>query len=81
MTRDEEISRGERARQVLQDDMFREAMTAIKAEIYNKFLRTTFDQKEEREELWRKSQAVENLEGYLERVMISGQMAHKTKSK
>ena len=79
MTPEQEISRGERARQVLQDEMFQEAMTAIKAEIYNKFLNTRFDQKEEREELWRKSQVAESLEGYLRRVMTSGKMASKNK--
>lgn len=78
MNKTEEMSRAERARQVLNDEMFKEAITAIKGEIYNKFLRTSYDQAVEREELWRKSQAVEALEGYLERVMISGKLAEQT---
>lgn len=71
----EEISRAERARQILDDQMFQEAVTAVKAEIYTKFLRTTFDQKDEREELWRKSQAFDALIRYLESVLISGKLA------
>ena len=79
MNKQQEISRGERARQVLEDEMFKEAMTAIKAEVYRKFLATSFDQKEERDELWRKSQTIEALEGYLKSVMISGKLASQTK--
>lgn len=74
----QEISRAERARQVMDDEMVQEALTAIKAEIYSKFQHTKYDQAEQREELWRKTQAINAFESYLERVMTDGLIALKT---
>lgn len=73
-----EVSRAERARQLMDDQMLQEAMTAIKAEIYSKFTRTKFNESEQRDELWRKTQAITAFEGYLERVMTDGRVASET---
>lgn len=74
----QEISRAERARQLMQDEMLQEALTAIKGEIYAKFQRTKYDETEQRDELWRKTQAINAFESYLERVMSDGLVALKT---
>ena len=73
-----EISRAERARSLMQDQMLQEALTAIKGEIYNKFLATSFNQSGERDELWRKSQTISAFENYLHNVMLTGQLAQQT---
>lgn len=72
----EEISRGERARQILQDQMFQEAITAIKGENYKDYLAST--DSNERDEIWRQAQAIQKLEQRLESVMQSGIMARQT---
>lgn len=73
-----EISRAERARQLMNDQMLQEALTAIKGDIYATFQRTKFDEVEQREELWRKTQAINAFESYLERVMTDGLIAQET---
>lgn len=75
------ISRAERARQVMQDPMLKEALTAMKADNYNKFMNTTFDQREERDELWRKAQTMQKFEVYLESVMTDGKISQLTLDK
>ena len=63
------------------DEMVKEALTAMKADNYNEFLKTTFDQVEEREELWRKAQTIEKFEVYLQSVMTDGKIAKLTLDK
>lgn len=75
------ISRAERARQVMQDPMLKEALTAMKADNYNKFMNTAFDQHEERDELWRKAQTMQKFEVYLESVMTDGKISQLTLDK
>lgn len=72
------ISRAERARMIMQDEMLQEALTSIKGEIYAKFQRTKYDETEQRDELWRKTQAINAFESYLERVMTDGLLAQET---
>lgn len=73
-----DIIRAERAKQLMADEMLQEALTAIKGEIYSKFQQTKYDETNERDELWRKTQAITAFESYLERVMVSGNIAHET---
>lgn len=73
-----DIIRAERAKQLMADEMLQEALTAIKGEIYSKFQQTKYDETNERDELWRKTQAITAFESYLERVMVSGSIAHET---
>jgi len=75
-----DVSRAERARMIMQDEMLQEALMAIKADIYKKFMSTRFKESEDREELWRKSQVVDKFELYLERVMSDGKIATATLS-
>jgi len=65
----------------MQDEMLKEALTAMKADNYNKFMKTTFDQHEERDELWRKAQTIEKFEVYLESVMTEGKISQLTLDK
>ena len=72
----EEISRGERARQILHDEMFQEAIKFIKEDNYKQFLRST--DSEDRDEIWRQQQAIDSFLHRLESVLKTGQMAAKT---
>ena len=74
----QEKSRGVRARQVLDNEIYKEAMTALKAELYQGFINTKFRDSDERDEIWRKQQAVEFVESYLQEVMETGKIAEAT---
>ena len=75
---EEEKIRGGYAKQVLDNPLFRETITIMRAELYESFAKTKFNQKDERDEIGRKQQVVEWFEGRLKRVMQGGQMAEKT---
>lgn len=72
-----EINRGERAKQVIDNKLFKEAFTMLKAELYNGFINTKFKDSDERDEIWRKQQAVDYVESYLTEVMETGEIARK----
>ena len=71
----EEINRAELARQVTQNPMYQEAFTMLKASLIDSFQNTKFKETAERDEVWRKFQTVNYLEGYLEELMETGKLA------
>ena len=73
-----DINRADRARQLMEDPMLVEAMTAIKGDLYKKFCATEFKDKAERDELWRKVQTATKFEGYLKSVMTDGIIGQQT---
>ena len=74
----DDINRGERASQVLNNEVYKEAFTALRAELYEGFCKTSFKQSDERDEIWRHQQAVDYIEGYLKEVMETGEIARAT---
>lgn len=75
MTPEQERIRANQAQQILDNPVFQEAFTALKASIFHKFEKTRFDQEEERTELWRKLNCMSNLEGYLSKIVQTGKMS------
>jgi len=70
-----EINRGVRAKQVLDNEIYKEAFTALKASLYEGFCKTKFKDSDERDEIWRKQQAAEFIESFLQEVMETGRIA------
>ena len=73
-----DINRAERARQVMADPIVREALTAMKGDLYNKFCSTEFKASAERDEIWRKMQTIAKFEGYFKSVMTDGKIGQQT---
>ncbi len=73
-----EINRGELARQVTDNPVYQEAFTALKASLIDSFQNTKFKETAERDEVWRKMQTVNYVEGYLEEIMETGKLARIT---
>lgn len=55
---EQEKIRATLASQILNNPLFEEVLTSIEDQVYNEFKNTTFDQKEERDELWRQTKVV-----------------------
>lgn len=78
MRLDEDVERGVHAHQVLNNPIYREAMVAIRAQLFSQFEQTKFRDHDERDEAWRKLQAINAIEGHLARVMQTGKLAERT---
>ena len=78
MTPEEEIYRGNEARSVINNPIYKEALILLKAQMMETFQRTKYDQKEEREEIWREMKVLDALERQLESVMRTGRLAELT---
>lgn len=70
-----EKRRAAEAEIVLTNPLYREAVTALKADLFEKFRRTNWLQAKERTEIWRTLKNLENLEQYLTRVITTGKMS------
>lgn len=75
-----ELNRARLAEQVLNNPLYREAFDLIRANLIDKFEKTKFDQKEERDEIWRKMQIVNSMQEHFQYVMENGKMAEETLS-
>ena len=73
--------RGIEANQVLENPIFKESFMLIRADIVDKFTNTKFNQKDERDELWRKMQTLDAIEKHLTRVLQTGTLAEQTLGK
>ena len=75
-----DLNRAELSRQIMENPIFIEAMIAIKGQLVEKFQTTTFKERDERDEVWRKMQTVSYIESYLQEVMETGELAIETLS-
>lgn len=71
----EEFKRGQEAEKVLNNPIVVEALVLIRAELYNKFSHTSFEDGAKREEIWRKHQTVDWFESVFKQAIQTGQMA------
>lgn len=78
MRLDEDVERGVLAHQVLNNPIYQQSLIAIRAQLFSQFEQTKFRDRDERDEAWRKLQAINYIEGYLSRVMQTGQLAERT---
>jgi len=74
MTPEQEKIRANQAQQVLDNPMFQEAFTALRADLFEKFQRTKWLQGKERTEIWRTLKNLNNIEQHLSRTMTTGKM-------
>lgn len=61
----------------LMDDLS-PTLTAIRADLYRQFTKTKYKQVDDREEIWRKMQALEWVENNINRRVRTGEQAQKT---
>ena len=73
-----DINRAERARQVMDDPLLKEAFIAISGDLFNKFCKSKFKEAEEREEIYREMKNLHKIEGYLQSVMTDGKLGQET---
>ncbi len=74
----EAAKRGQDAERVLKNPIYNEAYLVIKADQISKFESTKYDQQNERDEIWRKLQALNWVQQEMERIMRNGEVAQKT---
>lgn len=74
----EQIHRKTMADDVVNNPVYQEAITAMKGELYAAFAKTGWKDSAERDEIWRKQQAINWFENYLRQVMDTGRLAEHT---
>ena len=72
---EENIKRAKEAETILNNALFLEALTAIRAELYENFTKTKFKDDEERKEIWRKQQSIDWLEKYFVNISNTGKLS------
>lgn len=75
MTPDEKHKRGVLAAQVLDNPVYRESITAMKAEIFSQWASTKWFQYRKRNELWRMYRAAEVVEANLAKALNRAKLA------
>ena len=78
MTPEEEVRRGREAALITSNEIYKEAMIIIRAQMMETFYNTTTDQTSERDEIWRQGKVVDWFERQIEVVMKTGRMAQAT---
>jgi len=72
------IAQGQGADQWLNHPAYKHVITLMKAEYIAQFEQTKFKEAEEREELWRKLQALNGIVNRMEKMIRNGENANKT---
>lgn len=73
----EQMDRGERARRILEDELFVEACKKARDSIFTEFEDSKWDDRERREFLDKQLRALKNIVSYIKVVMINGDAASK----
>lgn len=75
MELDREISRGQRAAEILDSDLYIEAFDMLKTRLMQQWAESPARDKEGRESLWLMTRLLENVQGHLAEIMQTGKMA------
>lgn len=75
MTPEEEIIRGNEAAIVIGSPVYKEAMMALRGQMMEEFTKTSYDQSEQRDEIWRTMKVLDAIEAKLKYVMTTGRIA------
>lgn len=75
---EEESRRGDQARQVMNNPVFREALLMMKADLLSGFEQSGAKQDDERKELWRMIRTLNKFEAQLTDIMQTGELAKKS---
>lgn len=78
LDREYEVKRGDLAKQVLNNEVYRDAFLIMKADLLSKFEQSKLSQDAERREIWASLTMLNNLEIQLKDVMQTGQLAKKS---
>lgn len=81
MTPDEKIRRGQRAAEILADDLVDEALSTMRANVTAMWKGSKIGQREERETLYFLNCAIEDFEAHFRELITSGKMAEGEKSR
>ena len=76
---DQEITRGQRAKQILEDEIFVESVNKIRTELMNQWLNSEETSSEQRENIFRMSRMLEVVLMQLQSVLETGKLATKEK--
>lgn len=72
---DQEAGRKAEAQRILGSSLHKEAWNMVRADLFNKFTSTAWDQKEEREQLYREMKSLQRVEKYYNSIVSTGKMA------
>ena len=72
---EQEVAFANMGKQVVNNEAYKQAITARKAQIFNVFCNTKQDQSDVREEAWRTMKNMSALESYFEQILTTGKMA------
>lgn len=75
----QEITRGNRAKQILEDEIFIESVNKIRAELMNQWLNSEETSSEQRENIFRMRRMLEVVLMQLQSVLETGKLATKEK--
>jgi len=79
MTPEEAISRGHQAESILSSPIYKESLLIIRGKMMDKFQKTSFEQSDERDEIWRQMKIVDQFERQFESVLKTGKLGAGTK--
>lgn len=72
------LALGVEADKFLSTPIFGHAVEEIRADLFKRFRKTEFKDREERDEIWRQMNSLDDILSKLERVVRDGQLAQKT---
>jgi hypothetical protein len=75
-----DITRADRAKELLNNPLYLEAITAMKAAMFTSFEDTKLKAEDERHELWQRMQLLKQFEGKFESIVKQGDKAQQTLS-
>lgn len=78
MTPDQERIRANDAQQLLDNPVFKEVFMVLEEDLMNRMKRTKFKEKDERDEIWRKLQTMEQIKQIINRYVTTGKMQKPT---
>ena len=81
MTKEQEVSRGARAKQLTDDPLFKEAITTIRENLTRKWTESDPKDKDGREEVYRYLKVLSEVERFFLTVIQSGQIAQEELSR
>lgn len=76
---EQDIARGTRAEQLLENDLLNEAFTKIRENLHQQFEQSSANDAEGREEAWKMLKVISEVERHLKSVVHTGKIAKKEK--
>lgn len=74
----DDVNRAARAKDIIENPLYIEAITAMQAAMFTQFQDTKFADEKERHELWQRMQLMKQFQGKFESILKQGNKAKKT---